>query len=78
MARHPVLAHTDHDGSGARAALEARRTAVQRWPEVRSMSRHHLEPLSLSLHPFALLDCTAQTSDQVERRLHAAVDAIET
>ena len=78
VARPPGLAHADPDGSGAQAALEARRTAVQRGQEVRSTSRHHLETLSLALHPCALLDSTAQTSHQGESRLQAAVEAIET
>jgi hypothetical protein len=39
--------------------------------------RHHLETLSLTLHPFGIADSTPQTSAQVESRLHAEVEAIE-
>jgi hypothetical protein len=77
LAKHPGLPQADPDGSGDQAAVEASRAEVQRWEEVRSAYRHHLETLSLSLHPFALLDATAQTSEQVASRLHAEVQAIE-
>jgi len=78
LARHPALAQADHANPEAGAALEASRADVQRWEEVRSAYRHHLETLSLSLHPFSLLDSTAQTSAQVHSRLQAEVQAIET
>jgi len=78
LARHPELTQADHDGPAAQATVEASRAEVQRWEEVRSAYRHHLEALSLSLHPFGLLDSTPQTSAQVESRLQAAVQAIET
>jgi hypothetical protein len=77
LAKHPGLPQAAPDGSGAQAAVEASRAEVQRWEEVRSAYRHHLETLSLSLHPCALLDATAQTSEQVASRLHAEVQAIE-
>lgn len=78
LARHPELTPADHDGPAAQATVEARRAAVQRWEEVRSASRHHLEALSLSRHPCGLLDATPQTSAQVESRVQAAVQASET
>ena len=37
----------------------------------------HLLPLSLIRHPWRLLDSTPQTSADVERQLHAEVEAIE-
>lgn len=78
LARRPALAQADQDNPEAGATLEASRAEVQRWEEVRSAYRHHLETLSLSLHPFGILDATAQTSDQVQSRLQAEVQAIET
>jgi hypothetical protein len=78
LARHPELTQADHDGPAAQATGEASRAEVRRWEEVRNAYRHHLEALSLSLHPFGLLDATPQTSAQVESRWQAAVQAIET
>jgi hypothetical protein len=49
---------------------------VQRWEEVQRTYRHHLETLSLTLHPFGIADSAPQTSAQVDSRLHAAVEAI--
>jgi hypothetical protein len=57
--------------------VEARRTEVTRWTEVQRLYRHHLETLSLTLHPFGVADSAPQTSAQVANRLHAAVAAIE-
>ncbi len=78
LARQLALAQADQDGPEAQAVVAASRADVQRWEEVRSAYRHHLETLSLSLHPFGIVDSTPQTSAQVESRLHAAVQAIET
>ena len=61
-----------------RAVVEASRIEVQRWEDVHSTYRHHLDTLSLTLHPFMLDHSTPQTSAQVHTRLHAAVDAIAT
>jgi hypothetical protein len=61
----------------ATAAVEAKQAAVQHWDEVQRLYRHHLETLSLTLHPFALADSMPQTAAQVEQRLHAEVEAIE-
>jgi len=55
-----------------------KRVALQRWEGVQNAYRHHLETLSLTLHPFHLHDASPQTSLQVQSRLHAAVDAVET
>jgi hypothetical protein len=76
LAKHPGLPPAAPDGSGAQAAVEARRAAVPRWEEVRSASRHPLETLALSWHPCTLVDAPTQTSEQVASRLHAAVQAI--
>ena len=64
-------------GAEAKAEGEARRIEVQRWEEVQRTYRHHLETLSLTLHPFALSNSAPQTSAQVDNRLQAAVEAIE-
>jgi Family of unknown function (DUF6399)/IclR helix-turn-helix domain len=72
LERTPMAPATPH----AHAAVEARRTEVQRWEAVHSSYRHHLETLSLTLHPFTLPDSMPQTSAQVQHRLHAAIDAI--
>jgi hypothetical protein len=75
--------HTGPDGRSQGAAeaqqhVEVKRAAVQRWEEVQSTYRHHLETLSLTLHPFHLCDSSPQTSAQVHSRLHAEVAARET
>jgi len=64
-------------GPEAQAEGEARRAEVQRWEAVQHTYRHHLETLSLTLHPFGIADSAPQTSAQVNSRLHAAVEAIE-
>jgi hypothetical protein len=58
--------------------IEVKRVALQRWEGVQNAYRHHLETLSLTLHPFHLHDASPQTSLQVQSRLHTAVDAVET
>jgi len=50
---------------------------VTRWEAVQRTYRHHLETLSLSLHPFSIVDSAPQTSVQVESRLQAEVEALE-
>ena len=58
--------------------VEVKRAAVQRWEGGQNAYRHHLETLSLTLHPFHLHDARPQTSVQGHSRLHAAVAAVET
>jgi hypothetical protein len=77
LARRQGRPQADHDAPEAPAVVAVRQAAVQHWEEVQHTYRHHLETLSLTLHPFRLADSTPQTSDQVASRLHAAVDAIE-
>ena len=62
----------------AQHQVEVQRAEVQRWEGVHSTYRHHLEGLSLTLHPFHLDDSTPQTSAQVYSRLEAEVAAIAT
>lgn len=66
------------EASEAQHRVAARRAAVQRWEQVHSTYRDHLEALSLTLHPVSSHDSTPQTSAEVLRRLHAAIDAVET
>ena len=61
----------------ALALVVARQAEVQQWAEVQRTYRHHLDTLSLTLHPFCIADSTPQTSAQVASQLHAAVEAIE-
>jgi hypothetical protein len=58
--------------------VEMWRAEVQRWEGVHSTSRHYLDMLSLTLHPFHIDDSTPQTSAQVHSRLEAEVTAIAT
>jgi hypothetical protein len=60
----------------APAAVEARRTEVQRWEAAHSSDRHHLATLSLPLPPFTLHDSMPPTSAQVQQQLYAAIDAM--
>ncbi len=67
-----------HPGPDGQQHVEVRRADVQRWEGVHSTYRHHLEVLSLTLHPFHIHDSAPQTSEQVQSRLEAEVAAIET
>jgi hypothetical protein len=78
LARLQGRPHADHDAPEAKALVEARQAEVQHWEEVQRTYRHHLETLSLTLHPFRIADATPQTSAQVESRWQAEVEAIET
>jgi DNA-binding transcriptional ArsR family regulator len=62
----------------AQTEVESHEAEVQRWQEVRRAYRTHLANLSLTLHPWRLVDLTRQTSPQVEHRLQAEVTALET
>ena len=66
------------DASEVQHGVEVRRADVQRWEQVHSTYRHHLETLSLTLHPFRIDDSTPQTAAGVHHRLQAAIDAVET
>ena len=77
LARRQGLPQAAHDDPDVQALVAARQAEVQQWEEVQHTYRHHLEMLSLILHPFRLSDSTPQTSAQVESRLHAEVEAIE-
>ena len=65
------------DDPEAKALVAARQAEVTRWEEAHHTYRHHLETLSLTLHPFRIADSAPQTSAQVASHLQAAVEAIE-
>ena len=67
----------DCENSQAISEVETCRQEVERWERVQCTYRHHLLTLSLIMHPFDIDESTAQTSTQVESRLHAEVMAIE-
>ena len=71
---HPDGADMQH----AYAMVEAREAEVQRWQSVRNDYRHHLEHLSLIMHPWRLVGSIPQTSHEVEAHLQAEVAALET
>lgn len=77
LARHVARAHDVSHSPEAPAHVEAKRAEVQQWEAVQHTYRHHLETLSLTLHPFGIADSVPQTSAQVEHRLHTEVEAIE-
>ena len=62
----------------AQAAVEACEASVKHWQGVRSAWRQHLSNLSRIMHPGRLVDSTRQTSQEVERQLHAELQALET
>jgi Family of unknown function (DUF6399)/IclR helix-turn-helix domain len=53
-------------------------TSVTHWQGVGQAWRQHLSKLSCILHPWRLVDSTRQTSPEVEERLQAELEAIET
>jgi Family of unknown function (DUF6399)/IclR helix-turn-helix domain len=75
----PLRLEGQHQASLAvQPQVEMWRAEVQRWEGVHSTYRHHLDMLSLTLHPFHIDDSTPQTSAQVHSRLEAEVTAIAT
>src|SRR6266704_2615237 len=73
QASHPSGA----DVQQAQAVVEACEAEVTRWESVHRAYRHHLETVSLLVHPWRLVDSTRQTSEAVERQLQAETRAIE-
>jgi len=73
QASHPNGA----DVQQAQAAVEASEAEVTRWESVHRAYRHHLETVSLLVHPWRLVDSTRQTSEEVERQLQAETRAME-
>src|SRR4029434_10830915 len=62
----------------AQACVVAREAEVKRGEGVHRAYRHHLEPLSLRVHPGWLWASTCQSAADVERQLRAEIAAIET
>ena len=60
----------------AQARVEACVAEVTRWESVRLAYRRHLERVSLIVHPWRLVDSTRQSSQEVERQLHAEINAL--
>jgi hypothetical protein len=52
----------------AQAVVEARDAEVTHWDTVHSASRHHLERVSLTGHPWRVFDATRQRSEAVARQ----------
>jgi len=48
----------------AQAEVEARAAEVEHWASVHSAYRHHLETVSLIVHPWRIFDSTPQTSQK--------------
>ena len=67
---------SSEEAQRAQAEVEACEAEVERWESVHSAYRHHLETVSLLVHPWRLCHSTPQTSQEVESRLHAEIDAI--
>jgi len=77
LARPQGRPQAAHEAPEAKALVATRQAEVTRWEEARHTYRRHLETLSLTLHPFRIVDSAPQTSAQVESHLQAAVEAIE-
>jgi hypothetical protein len=71
-----VSHRSSEEAQQAQAEVEACEAEVERWESVHSAYRHHLETVSLIVHPWRICNSTPQTSQEVERRLHAEIDAI--
>jgi hypothetical protein len=67
---------SSEEAQQAQAEVEACEAEVERWESVHSAYRHHLETVSLIVHPWRICTSTPQTSQDVESRLHAEIDAI--
>jgi hypothetical protein len=65
-------------GQQAQAAVEDCKASVNHWQGVRSAWRQHLSNLSRIMHPWRLVDAIRQRSQEVERQLHAELQALET
>jgi len=77
LARRQGLPQGGYADPAAKACVEVRQAEVQQWEEVRHTYRSHLEPLSLTLHPFRIADAAPQTSAQGVSTLQATLEAIE-
>ncbi len=62
----------------ARVVVETGEAEVSRWEGVHDTYRLHLEAISLSVHPWRVVDSTPQTAQEVEDQLQTEIDALET
>jgi len=65
-----------HETPEATAVVAMRHVEVTRWEEARRTYRDHVETLSLTLHPFRLVDSAPHTSAQVAIHLQATREAM--
>jgi hypothetical protein len=77
LARLQGRPHAAHGTPEATALVARRQAEVTHWEEAHHSYRDYLETLSLTLHPFRLVDSTPQTSAQVASHLQATIAAIE-
>jgi hypothetical protein len=77
-----AMLQASHSGSDqaqqAQALVEVREAEMKRWEGVRNTYRNHLTNLSLTVHPWRLLDSTRQTSQEVAGQLQAEIVALAT
>lgn len=62
----------------AQAAVSACQIEIERWQQVRSTYRGHLGAMSLLVHPFGVGNSTPQSAQEVEAKLQAEVEALQT
>jgi len=62
----------------AQSWVAASEALVTRWQGIRLAYRQRLSNLSRIMHPWRLVDSTRQTSQEVERQLHAEIEALQT
>jgi hypothetical protein len=77
LARLQGRPHAAHETPEVTALVALRQAEVTRWEEAHHPYRAHLETLSLTLHPFRLVDSAPQTSPQVASHPQATMAAIE-
>jgi hypothetical protein len=77
LAQLQARPHAAQAAPAAMALVETKQAEGQPWEESPRTYRHPLETLSLTLHPCRLSNATPQTSEQVARQWHAAVEAME-
>jgi hypothetical protein len=77
LARRQGPFHAAQDDPAAMALVATRPAELTRWEAAHHTYRYHLETLSLTLHPFRMVDSAPQTSAQVASHLHAALEGID-
>jgi hypothetical protein len=77
LARLQGRPQAPHEPPDATAVVAMRHAEVTHWEEARRTYHTHWETLSLTLHPFRLVDSAPHTSAQVAIHLQATREAIE-